>query len=337
MNTLQQVTKTRLAEYDNDLYLGYLCWYHVPSDSSVSLSDWNAKVQASDLKGMRVNPPRIVDAFKRAAASVAESRRFRSVGQADLTYKFLVRDAGTKPDVVCRSLIVEALDADENRLAYGTAIRFTYDRGTERVLSPEFDVEFTETLPDVMQHLVYDKAQQVLDRFRAEADAISHTKVREAIRGVITGQMYGVAAHPTGSPYYVPRSAGTDTAIADNSDIIEQLANFVNGDDTNSGLEGCSFFYTPILDDGRHREMLRTAFIDGTTNAVAGYLSKVNEIMAGDTIHESAVNAMVANYNELKDRISAYREFLDEELQVADAELQVMFKKVGDLVAKAKG
>jgi hypothetical protein len=336
MNVNNTLAHARQA-YSSDMFLGFLTTYYVPSDLRVSIDDWIVRANASGLKNMTPSKPRSVDAFKRATAKAAENRRIRDVS-GDFTYKFLVRDAGSDKDAVCRSLIVEQLDSQENRLMYGQVVQFRYDRKTEKILD-EVQVDFLCEFPEGLQRLVHEKREQVKARYHVEAETLNDIKVRELIKDVLVDQALAVPVRPVGQPYFVVNFRDEGSPYVGNYDRLEALDVFINGDgDEDQGIPGCTFHWAPLVDDTMQRGFVRQSFLDETTDSVGTFMDQMAKMIRGERpLTEASVDAMLSDYEKLGSKVEAYQEFLEDELLVATKEMEIMFKQVVQLQRKQRG
>lgn len=337
MNTTADTAFSKIREsYGSDMFLGFTVTYYVPSDLRVSIDDWIVRADKSGLKRMTPNKPRSVDAFKRATAKAAENRRIRDVG-GEYTYKFLVRDSGSDKETVCRSIVVEQLDSSENQLAYGQVVQFKYSRSTEKV-THEVDHGFLGDFPENLQRLMQEKITQVYEWFRIEAKTLNDIKVRELIKGVITDQTLAVPVRPVGQPYFVVNFRDEDSPYHGNYDRLEALDRFVNGEDGDDGIAGCSFHWAPLVDDEMQRDFVRQSFLDETTDSVGVFMDQMSKMIKGERpLTEAAVDSMLADYEKLGSKVEAYQEFLEDELLVATKEMEIMFKQVVKLQRKQRG
>jgi len=312
--------------YGSEMFLGFMVTYYVPSDLRVSIDEWIVRAEASGLKGMTPKKPRAVDAFKRATAAAAENRRIREMGGGEFTYKFLVRDSGGDKEQVFRSLVVEQLDSNENRLNYGEAVKFRYDRKAEKIDKPEPDYDFLAEFPEGLQRLVQEKIGEVMRQYHLEAETLNDIKVRELIKGVITSQSLAVPVRPVGQPYFVINFRDEASPYHGNYERLQALDSFVNGD---GGLGGCSFHWAPLVDDEVQREFVRQSFLDETTDSVGVFMNNMAQMLKGHRpLTDSSVDAMMKDYETLGAKVEAYQEFLQDELTVATSELEIMFKQL---------
>lgn len=322
--------------YSSDMFLGFVCTYYIPSDLRVDIDEWIVRASKSGLKRMTPNRPRSVDAFKRATAKAAENRRIRDVS-GEFTYKFLVRDSGSDKDMVCRSIVVEQLDSAQNRLNYGQAVQFKYDRSTE-FISHEVDLEFLSEFPEGLQRLVHEKVGQVAEWYRIEAKTLNDIKVRELIKGVIVDQTLAVPVRPVGQPYFVVNFRDEASPYRGNFDRLEALDRFINGEDGDGGIPGCTFHWAPLVDDAMQREFVRQSFLDETTDSVGVFMEQMAKMIKGERpLTEASVDAMLSDYEKLGAKVEAYQEFLQDELLVATKEMEIMFKQVVKLQRKQRG
>jgi len=314
--------------YRSKMFLGFICTYYVPASLRFSIGEWIIRADASGLKGMTPHKPRAVDAFKRAAAKAAENRKIREGIGNEFTYKFLVRDTGGDATQTFRSLIVEQLDNDENCLNYGEAVRFRFNRESERIDKPQLDLNFLAEFPEGLQYLVQDKADDVLRRYEQEVETLNDTKVRELIRGVLTTQSLAIPIRPIGQPYFVINFRDEDSPYNGNYERLQALDKFINGDD--GGIPGCSFHWAPLVDDEVQREFVRQSFLDETTDSVGTFMNSMAQMLSGlKPLTNASVDVMLRDYERLGSKVEAYQGFLQDELKVATSELKMMFQQIG--------
>lgn len=324
MAGIDQVAREMRAKYNDDLWLGHLCWYEVTKVAEITLKEWMASVYGTPVSDIVPKAPRAVDTFKKAIQSTADRRNVRVAlnGSDTYTYKFLPRGSGQDAEHVYRSIVVEELDENQHRLVYEPVVKFTYDRASEKILEPEIDREVLEGFPEEVQHLIADKVEQVFRFYREQQEVLGRIKVRELIRSELQDKQRGIPAKESGGIYFV---------FNDNLGRLDALGDVVNG------FAGCSFHSLPVVDDENQREMVRDAYENETSGEADILMKDIHDLLAGKKggVTMKKAQELHARFSEQTKRLKTFQEHLDVGLDRTSARIDILqqqcmevFKKV---------
>lgn len=327
---IDNLSKEMQQKYDPDMFIGFMCWYYVPGDVPITLRDWIAAIVGTSLSNMVPTAPRAVDGMKRAM-----NGHMARIEDDGFIHKVLARESGKDDEKVYRTLVVEKLDAEEQRLFYEEVIKFTYDRDLgyklargegdiSKVLTYEKLVGFTK-LSNVVAGEIENRVYAIIEKFKRELGSLGAIKIREMLRKDIEGNQRGVLVRESGGVYFV--FSANDERLHALDELVTKLGN------------GCQFHLLPIMDDGKQREMLRAAFEAESAGEVDRLMDYIRELKAGKrgkiTMHKA--QGVFEEFRELQGRLADYSDHLEIAMDETAARLTLLntqamslFKEVQD-------
>lgn len=312
------------AQYEDDVWLGHLVWYYVPTDYRIKLKDWMTAIYGTPVKDLVPTPPRAVDAFKRAITKTKSKVKIPVQNHGEFTYKFMPRDRGHDESYVYRTITVEELDPSMHRLSYEACVDFAYDRRNERIEKPEFDTTAMASFPAEIQQLCETKAAQVQALYYEEMESLGPIKVRELIRQDIEHKMQGTLARPAGGVYFVSNEH------LDRVDALDELVN---------GLGGPTFHQLPLINNAKQRQMLRSAFEVEAAGQVELLMDEMRQALQGKKgkITQARAKAYHGRFLDMTDRLATYSDLLNEgmentatRLKALQTQVMEVFKRIED-------
>lgn len=308
----------KMLNYDNELFLGRLCWYTVTEDVRVNYKDFYELILKAfanmDIKPKLPTPPRGVDVFRRACTG-AEIKNYSDDTSGDgVRYNYMIRPAGSDADRVYRVIVRETVDNNGHELGYDELIKVVYNRASESI----------DFRPEAIDDPVVSEIQgAIIAYFYDWRDTLTAYACRELVRKLIENNLNGIRVRPSGGVYFVHER------YAPVIDALDPAINMLSPDS--------AFHFLPLLDDGKQREMLRAAFEDESVGQIDTLIGEMGDILKGDKqISMERFASYKASYDELRGRLVDYSDLLDEKLELSATRLEIMQQVVYELIGKVK-
>lgn len=292
----------RLKGYDDDVYLGFLCWYSIPEN----LLDHTHVVQEMARAGLQdfslPAVPKGSDVFKRACSS---NQRKNVAAHSNDRHNYLIRDTGFENGMIWRRLVRETVDMDGHTLGYVEQVEFEYDTEHDSVVYRLLDGDpYTPTDQNAAEIAV-----QVEHDFKAWNNKITAGTLRLQLRDIFRGWR-ATAARPSGGIYFVRR---------DHLEEVGRVEQFVGS------LPDCNFHSLPLLDDTKQREMLKVAYENEGIGEVDRILSEIGEIMStpNGRLTSERYAGYATRYKALTRKMADYSDLLDDTMEGVASRLEI--------------
>ncbi len=304
-NTFAQYEQTN----QNVPSLGSLCWYSMTTDLTVEAEAFNyisavAFENVPDIE-LAVPSPRPVDVFKRACKSVEGKHQFSS--QPGVKYNVMIRSAGQTDEDVYRTLVVEQLDTAGHRLNYWEITRFTYNRVSNQVTWKTEDAILSLGGDMITQlNTLIGSVKKYFDR---EKSAVTSYVIRTAVTNLLERQFKSIMVRPSGGIYFVGQEH------VEGLEALEATMNAI----------GAYFHSMPLVDTGKQRELLRSAFESESVGECDKIMNEMAEIIReGKKITPDRFGGFKAKYDVLVNKVYDYSTLLDEALDETGTRLAMM-------------
>jgi len=316
-NLVHEIAADLRARYeDTDMWLGSLCTSHIPSDFNVSLSEWMEGIKGTVIEDLTPTPPRNVDGFKRAVASV----RGKQVKIGGRVWRFMPRSAGHDEDDVYRNITIEELDAEDHVLHYDKAVEFIYDRHRQYIRKAEINQNFSSVVPHEVRIEIQNRVDQVHKAFKELGGYLGPVKIRQLIRNDIEHSMGGIPAKPDGGLYFV---------FPQHLQRLEAIETLLNG-------FGCYFGIIPLVRDDKRREMMRKAFEEDSMATSRRLMKEMKDLLESEKgVTVKKAQALHKEYLTLQTKLASYSDHLGSAMEETGTALRALqaqsialFKKV---------
>lgn len=317
---VDKISEQQIAEFE-DAAIGYLVWYGVPGDCTVTLADWLEKISETEVSDMIPKPTRAVDAFKRAVSRAKGVRKFEYAkhGGQVFTYKFLPRDAGYDAETCIKALVVEELDSERHTLSHETVVDLVFDRANERILPPFLHDAEIASLPQEIQDSVHERIEQIQQEYHTAVRCLNPAKIRTVIQQELKWREGAVLVREAGGVYFVPSRS---------KERLTALDEFIN-----ESLPGPTMHMMPILDTDRQRSMIREAFETEVTNATESLMIELTAVLKGEagTLTQKRAQGYVEQYQRMHLQMEEYKGILDTTLSMTETRLSLLHSQVLEL------
>ncbi len=316
---VDKISAQQLAEFE-DAAIGYLVWYGVPGDCTVTLAEWLAEIANTEVSDMIPKPTRAVDAFKRAVSRAKGVRKFEYASKDNkgqvFTYKFLPRDAGYDAETYIKALVVEELDSQKHTLSHETVVDLIFDRANERILPPQYHDDAMKDLPTDIQKSVHDRVSQIQEEYYAAVRCLNPAKIRTVISDELKWEEGAILVREAGGVYFVPSRSRTRLVALDG---------FIN-----NSLPGPVMHLMPILDTVRQRSMIREAFETDVTNSTESLMTELTAVLKGEagTLTHKRAQGYLEQYQRMHLKLEEYSNILDTSLAYAETRCSLLQKQV---------
>jgi hypothetical protein len=312
-NTVFDLAEKLEATYSNDVFLGHLAWYAIPETTKVQHSQFEKALEEAGVDFIKLPPaPRPVDVFKRACTQ-AQAKKVEpdELYEGPAThFNYLFRNAGQDVDYVYRTLICEEVDAAGHEIGFTEVAKYRFTRSTSNI-----HITYSPTLHNPSEAGRFES--NVRRYFKDNNDTLTPYAIREFVRKGLEGALRAVKVRPSGGIYF------TQQAFSQHLNSLENAINSVGG----------SFHTLPLLDDGKQREMLRTAFENETTDEINTFVGEMLDItMSGKKITQDRYVEYRMQYQNLSRKIIEYSTLLDDALELSNARLDVMEAEIETLM-----
>lgn len=310
VNYVDQLADDLKKKYDPALFLGKLCWYAVPDSARPDHQTFCQLLIKHNVKTKLPPPLRSVDIFKRAC-NQANTKRY--VDESDNLYNYLVRNAGSDTETVCRALVRENLDSAGHKLSYVELCLISFDRKSEKITVDWYGGDPTAYEVSLVTN--------IFEYYTQNTTLMTSLALREFIRKTLEGTMLAIKARPSGGVYFVQE------AFAPNLEGLEKVVNEV----------GASFHSLPLLDDSKQREMLRAAFEDESVGDIDRLMDEIRTVMSDNkNISTEKYAEYKTTADTLRKKIAQYSDLLDTSLELSATRLELMQKQLFSLLKHVK-
>ena len=300
-----------LGEANPGLFLGLLVWYTVPESLMIDYQEFTKLAIEADAAVAVKKAPKAWDVFLRACTHVENGHKKLPTDQPNTYRNYLIRKAGTNADLVCKQVVMELVDQDNNQLDFGVMGDLRFNKRESSIEgSPldEDDEEFSKIVKEVSAYC--DTMQGMLTSYT----------VRECFRQSMEGPLMAVSVRTAGGVYFVNPSKSEELAA------LEALA---------TAIDGITFNVMPLIDDGNQRAMLKAAFEDDSVGELQKLMGEMQELIAkGGKVTDKQVAAFQERYTVLRTRTKNYAELLDDSLETASASLQLCMQTIKNIYKK---
>lgn len=300
---------------DPDTYLGQLVWYTVPEDIQAKHADILAALTAVGLGTHTPRPPSDSDVFRRTASAAARKRV--ATHTPGVVANYLVRDPGSKDNLINRRIVRELVDAANQRLSFDEVAEVHFDRTNSGVGYSLLCDNIADADP-----IASDICDTIVAGYDAERGCLNGYAIRELIRRVLVDNNATNVRYPAGGVYFL--SLDHAQAVAG----IEDVA---------AALPGVNVHSLPLLDDGKQRTMLRKAFeaesVDRAQALVTEIAQLAKEASEGKKISTERYATYVTALNDLKGKMAEYTGLLQTGMTTTASSLQILQRSVIGLMA----
>lgn len=324
MNTKLDEYASGLLGYDDDMFIGYLIWYSVPTSVSVPYKQLNKKLLevfgAFDTKLPLPRAPKAHDVFKRACSDVGKTRIELDGGHVA---RYLIHDAGHDSAGIYREVVKEVLDKEGHKLSHGTIGKLIYLRGDDSVSHEQY-----EGINEMDEQVFGSIQAQVHEYYTTNLGNIASSGVRYVILDILHVVLRSYTARSSGGVYFVSKDYGQ--YLAPLAEALETIT-----DET--GFEKVQFHYLPLIDDTKQREMLKAAFtadVNQRMNELATEVSKLLE--SGNRITPARFGTIHGKFKDIKGIIGEQEEMLQDGLDTANAAAKLLNKQMMTLIKQVK-
>lgn len=299
---------------DPSIYLGFLCWYSVPGKCESTFEEFKQLIEDTGAPIHLARPPKPTNVFRRGCTTAQKNHRKVATAIPDSFYNYTIRETGSDDQKLYRKMVREEIDQEGHTLDFVELGDVTFIRETGRI-------KHQATLQGASDPMFNEIVNEVREFVRENAFTVTAYQIREGIRHALEGgKVRAVRVNPNGGVYFV------NATKAETLSQIEHLC---------SKLEGVTFELPPLLDDGKQRELLRTAFQEESVGALQELSAQALEIAENDgTITEDKWIKMRLDYEDQRDRVREYKALLNDALGESQASLEICEQQILNLRKK---
>lgn len=299
---------------DPDLFLGFLCWYSVPGSCTSTYDDYKKLVEDTGAPIRLARPPKASNVFRRACTDSQKNHRKEASGNVDVFYNYTIRETGKDDQKLYRKMVREEIDHEGHELAFVELGDITFIRETGFIrakgnLNVPYDPQFQEIVTEIRTYV------------QEHALTVTAYSIRESIRNALEGgHIHAVRVNPNGGVYFVN---------ANKAEILSKIEHLC------SELPGVTFELPPLLDDGKQRELLRTAFQEESVGALQLLSAEMIDLAQGDgDITEDRWVKLRMAYEDQRARVNEYSGLLNDALDESSASLEICDRQIMNLRKK---
>ncbi len=302
----------QLKAFDEELFLGQLCWYSIPEDVRVDHGAMCRALLEAGLNGCLPPSVRSVDVFKRACT--AAQRKNVPGDDPAVRFNYLIREVGKDLDNVWRRLVEERVDTEGRTLGYTEIYELRFERNPQIVSHRPL-----VSVPDAAATAIVNEVQR---NFAAWNNVLTPHAIREVVRRHLT-QMNSTVVRPSGGVYFVRESH------ARSLQALEQVINDICGPS--------SFHTLPLVDNSKQRALLKQAFEAESIDEIDRLLGEVRQItLKGSTITADRFAEFKLQTDHLRKKVLDYSDLLDTALENTATRLEIMDEALFELVGRVK-
>lgn len=299
--------------------IGQLVWFSV-NDVHVKQTVLAAELAAHGLGHYAPNMRAASDVFRTVTKDLQ-----RTITHDDGTKsKVMIRDVTANRDQVVRRLVVEHVDGAGQRLSYRQTWELLFEKlvGTVKVRPiQELGGDVFTRNRYIDPDLTDDFAPLVLDEFRRLSDSINADGVRSLIKRTLDGS-HAVSVRPTGGVFFVPQ------AHVANVEALIKATRFIDGTQV--------IALTITAQDAGTNDMLASAVTDETLTDADDMIAEFGDaLFAGKPVSKRRLNTMHEKFEHLRDRLTAYKDLVRDDLSTADAALLLLESQLLEAMRRA--
>ena len=322
-------------EKNPESFLGILCWYTVPESVWVNYYDYTSKALIAKAPVVIKKAPKAADVFLRACTSVESSfRRIPKVqdnNQEESYINYLVRNAGSDADWICKQVVAETVDKNEHQISFDIVgdLRFNKkshvivdDRPSASLLAgwDSASGSYSAEPSAIQGGFNFDELVTQIKAYYTEKEMLlTAYAVRESFRHALEGPLMALSVRSSGGVYFVGTNKFEGLAG------LETLA---------SELPGVGFHMLPLADDKKQRTMIKEAFED---DAVGELEKLMGEIADTSKMSVKQLVSFQERFFEHRSRNKEYSGVLQDNLEKSQATLKLCnlaiksaFEKIGE-------
>jgi hypothetical protein len=323
-------------EKNPESFLGILCWYTVPESVWVNYYDYTSKALIAKAPVVIKKAPKAADVFLRACTSVESSfRRIPKVqeNQEESYINYLVRNAGSDADWICKQVVAETVDKNEHQISFDIVGDLRFNKKSHVIVddrpdapSGSYDInahglQVYSAEPSAIQGIFnFDElVTQIKAYYKEKEMLLTAYAVRESFRHALEGPLMALSVRSSGGIYFVGTNKFEGLAG------LETLA---------SELPGVGFHMLPLVDDNKQRTMIKEAFED---DAVGELEKLMGEIADTSKMSVKQLVSFQERFFEHRSRNKEYSSVLQDNLEKSQATLKLCnlaikaaFEKIGE-------
>lgn len=279
-----------------DAFLGFLCWYSVPESVWIDHVDWMNLVAELDAPIAMRRPPKETDVFLRACT--ATEKQYRRLpadsfgGEGNRFHNYLIRNAGGNENYICKQIVLEEVDEQENQLGFTVVADLKFRRTTGAI-------ELTQktSMPNRSPRI----AEAVTIYYEQKKNLLTAYAVRESLRHSLERNLFALSVRSSGSVYFVSME------FADGLAKVEALS---------QQIQGVTFHVLPLINDAHQRGMVQLAFEENTVGESTKILEEI--IVLRDeqkTPTNKQIESWLKRFALLSERTELYTKILKETME----------------------
>ncbi len=280
----------------DQLPLGFLAWYSVPSDLKVSQADLELAFDEVGMDRSRMpDPIRPHDAFRRATAKVQAQR---VPAGPDAFNNFLVREVRSDKKEVRRHLVIETVNGRDAVLEYREAGSFRLLRATSMMHTEAFPEITGDELKQVESILAAAK-----ENYREALKFYEGDHVRRMISNILAC-LNPTLVRPSGAVYFVPQKYQGDL------EKLEALSKRVSAE----------FVSVPVMDAENVRDIVLNAFRAQTMETV----NTLAEALKDESITPKRATMLLEQAKSLLAQVREYESLLERNLSDMQSQVEIV-------------
>jgi hypothetical protein len=296
----------RLEATDKTDWLGKLAWFSV-NETKFPHDTLEAELKAVGLEKFCPTAPRDDDVFRRVFYN--GQRKSHDLGDG-IKENLLIRQVKRQGGEIIKRIVVETVDAKGNKLGIdteGVEVKF-------RAGGAGIRIRQRSDQPEALRLAHKLKAEYLQERGCVNANA-----VREIVRNIFLS-LRAITVRSGGGVYFVPATLENITELG----ALEKAA---------EKLPGTLVHSLPLVDDDKQRNNLKRAFEAETVGECDRLIAELTEITKSDTkITDERGDGYLRNLKASKAKLREYAELLEDSLDDAEMRLQVLERKVVQVI-----